>query len=59
MKRLTFAKIVLLFLIVDKFPYSLAFDDERCDQELNRFDLDLEKRELWALKCEKARFCFN
>lgn len=50
MKRFHVALCILLFWRVCKA--SNKFNNIKCDRELNQFDAALEKRELWALKCE-------
>lgn len=48
------SRFIFILLISVSWTES-KLNDEKCDQELIRFDAALESRELWALRCE----CFD
>lgn len=45
---------LLVLVLVSNLICVEAFDDVKCEKQLQNFEVSLEKRDLWALRCELA-----
>jgi hypothetical protein len=55
----TLIKILVFILPCIVIVSGVNHDSSKCDQQLDKFDVALEDREFWALKCKKLRNCLN
>lgn len=51
--------IALIFVLIYISACVEAFDNIECEEQLNKFENALEKREFWALRCEFVKICLE